>query len=212
MLSNVASEWNLIFQNHKLNTKTNSISIVENDPGSKFKKLTININKALDIPTRDFSQFDLFEGLSNQNCDGGVISKNDDGTFDIVFIELKSGFDSDKLCEAKNQIIESYIKMNILMSTIPLYNNIIIRNRYGIIVSLEPDVKKINWIDKMLQSSESSWGKYSCSLTLYKRSLKNSPAFLPTNNTKFSSNIIPKNIDIYYYTSKVDNLTISLHR
>jgi len=55
------------------------------------------------------------------DCDG-IMMFEKDGQKYLFFSELKSGFDARRINKAKNQIISSYLKINMLLSVLSDYN------------------------------------------------------------------------------------------
>ena len=155
-LNEIANNWNNVYINHQTQVYDNSVEIVEPEGSAKIKKVIIDkIPQAISFPTREFCGYSLFDSLSNRNCDGAIMLKNDDGTYDILFFELKSTFDTAEIFRAKKQIIESRIKLTSLLNMLA-YNNgqLQIKNIRGYITSLELNMDQLDYWSKLQMESD----------------------------------------------------------
>lgn len=160
MLNNIFVNWNSIYKHHQSNLCRKSVDIVENGVDAKLKKLTIAVPEAISFPSKDFSAFDLFGALSNKNCDGAFLVHNADSTYDLIFVEMKSRFSTDEIYDAKNQIIESRIKLKVLLEILPNTSKLSIRDIYGIIATkeLDDDQKNLWSKQQMLPDAKLNFG------------------------------------------------------
>lgn len=206
MLNSFLANWNSLYNNHVATIVNTIAQVHENDVSAHFTDLFININRAVSLPSRDLDAFSLFGAINNKNCDGAFLIEIQYGVFDLVFIELKSGYDTEKLFDAKEQVLYSLPKLNILLSSVKDYSRLSIRKTYGIIVSLSPDDNDLNWIQGKFNLPRNQWGKHTCGLKLYQdRHIE-----VDTPNLCIDSKYLPKKFDLYYFESQADNLTIDL--
>lgn len=146
----------LIFKKSNLFTITDDkVVIDEPSVNSKVKKLSIlNQSKFLKIDTKlikDFSTFFTDESLT-KDCDGVVVFETPDTKY-IFIVELKSGYNSQEIFKAKDQIISTYIKLNILLNIIHPFNkeNYVFK---GFIIALTPGSEKITGMSKLTQRED----------------------------------------------------------
>lgn len=96
-----------------------------------------NIDQLIVKDFTSFFQTAGAAGLFYDDCDN-IMMFEKDGQKYLVFSELKSNFDSQDVYHAKDQIISSYLKINLLLNLIPNYKteDFIVK---GFIFSYPPD-------------------------------------------------------------------------
>lgn len=204
MIEDFLSNWNSLYKTHKASIVEGSAKVHEYDEGAHFTDLDIIVGKAITFPSREFDSFSLFDAISNKNCDGAFLIEREENLFDLVLIELKSSFDTKRLFDAKEQIISSLPKINVLLSVLKDHPDLTIRKSYGIIVSLSPTDEQLNWIKGKSMLPKSQWESCTCGLTLYlDRCMKVKTLELPMNQQ-----YLPTNFEVYYYDSPESHLTI----
>lgn len=201
MLNNILTNWNKTFKNHLSVLNHDSVEITESTPNAKLKELTIEIPEAILFPTKDFDAFDLFGSLSNKNCDGAIMVHNLDNTYDLVFVEMKSKFSTKEVFDAKEQIIESRIKLQVLLNSLSTHNGYPIRSAYGIIITLKLDDDQRNLWSKlqMLPDEKLDFG-----WKLVKYKSLNAPVLY---DDRFN---LPQTMDFRLHFSDSQNLNIKL--
>lgn len=171
-----------------------------------FRELTLDIAQAVDFHSKELEGFDFRGSLCGKNCDGAYLVSNGDGSCDLVLIELKSNFDTDKLYEAKKQIVNTLIKLNVLLSANRAFHTCSIRRTYGIIVSIEPDSNTKNWLRQMMSSDEKSLGNRALGVELYRKGKKAVGCGMP----EFDTSVAPEEFVIYYLPSPKETARVSL--
>ncbi|MGL5785214.1 MAG: hypothetical protein ACRCX4_00125 [Bacteroidales bacterium] len=146
-------------KSHLFKTTKDKAEIIEHDKNSKVKKLNIiNQDNFLLIDTeliRDFSSF-FKDEILKKDSDGIVLfelEKGKDKAKYIYIIELKSTYNSVEIYKAKNQIISTYIKLNILLNAIQPFN----KTKYkfkGFIIALTPSLEKQTGMGKYLERKD----------------------------------------------------------
>jgi hypothetical protein len=141
---------NALFPKYNFETKTGSVTISENDEKAKVKEIKFLHDEFISIePTivKDFSSFFQKAGspnFFNQDSDGIIIFEWKNQKY-IFIIEMKSKFDTKEIFKARQQIVSSYIKLYTILNMISDYE----KDKYicrGIIVCLEPNEDKLNWL------------------------------------------------------------------
>lgn len=206
MLSSISQDWNETFKGHLSRISKSSVSVHEDDKSAHFNDLTIRLNDAMEIPSRDFNSFDHWSCFTKKNCDGMFLVSVSEGVFDLVAVELKSAFDTDELYKAKEQIMISIQKSRILLDSLASFSIVKIRRIYGIVVSLSPDDGDLAWIKGQSELSREEWGAYTVGLSFvidgyYK-------AKRPIN--RLCERVCPPEVDIFYYGSKASSIEIDL--
>lgn len=205
-LNEIANNWNKVYINHHTQVYDNSVEIVESDNLAKIKKVIIDkIPQAISFPTREFCEYSLFDSLSNKNCDGAIMLKNDDGTYDILFFELKSTFDTEELFKAKKQIIESSIKLTSLLNMLS-YNNgrLQIKNIRGYITSLELNTDQLDYWSKEQMKADD---KLNFGWLLYKYGEIDAPTQCDNNYCRFN---IPQQMNFTLLISDKETINVSI--
>lgn len=80
------------------------------EPGSMFTVYPADLLKDMPSITSERSS-----SIKDKDCDGIIFHKKE-GIEDLILTELKSGFDTGKICDAFNQIIHSFLKLHIMFS------------------------------------------------------------------------------------------------
>lgn len=158
MLSSFSAAWNSLYTKHPSEYKTGGVTITEKGIEAKNKSLTVICDEAVSFPSKQFDCYDLFSALSNRNCDSVLLVKNDEGTYDLVYIEMKSRFDSRECFEAKCQITETSAKMQSLFRMMRPYVGIPIRKVFGVIEYKQLDDDQEDLWSKMQQLPDESLG------------------------------------------------------
>ena len=133
MLNKFSAAWNSLYAKHPSEYKTGGVTITEKGIDAKNKSLTVICDEAVSFPSKQFDCYDLFSALSNRNCDSVLLVKNDEGTYDLVYIEMKSRFASKETFEAKCQITETCAKILSLLQMMKPYGSLPIRRVFGVI-------------------------------------------------------------------------------
>ena len=161
MLNQFSIDWNNLYKKHPSQYLTGSAIIVEKDANAKNKRFTINLSEAVSFPSKQFNGYDMFGALTNCNCDGVLLVSNQDGTYDMLYIEMKSRFSSDEVFKAKRQIVGTYTKMQSLLQIMKAYKNLLVQQVIGIIETKELDTDQENWWQKrqMLPDNDMEFGE-----------------------------------------------------
>lgn len=156
MLSKFSTAWNSLYTKHPSEYKIGAVTIVEKGKSAKNKSLTVVCSEVVSFPSKQFDCYDLFSALSNRNCDSVLLVKNDEGTYDLVYIEMKSRFDSRECLEAKCQITETSAKMQSLFRMMRPYVGLPIRKVFGVIEYKQLDDDQEDLWSKMQQLPDES--------------------------------------------------------
>lgn len=148
MLNNFSIAWNNLYKNHQSQYLTGSVTIVEEDDKAKNKSLTVNVTEAVSFPSKDFNSYDMFSAFTDRNCDGVLLVLNSDGTYDMLFIEMKSRFSTTEVFKAKGQIVETFAKIQSLLRMMKEYASLPIKRVYGVIETKALDEDQENWWSK----------------------------------------------------------------
>lgn len=151
MLNSFCASWNKLYKGHPSNYFKGSVTILEKEKTAKNKTITINCSEVVSIPSKDFSGYDLFSALSNSNCDSALLIQNDEGTYDLVFIEMKSRFDTEDVFKAKGQIVKSYAKLQSLLQMMKAYPILPIKRVFGVIETKTLDENQEDYWFKLQQ-------------------------------------------------------------
>ncbi len=206
MMEEILNSWNSLYIEHPALLYKDEVEIMELDNQALFTNLSFKVEEAISIPSRELDAFDFWSAISKKNCDGVVLVKLDIDLFDLVLVEMKSSFEAETIYEAKEQIIHSLPKINILLNAIDCYSKIKIRKSYGIIVSLSPTDERLDWIKGQSMLPRSQWGNNTCGLTLFLDRYMN----VNSSNWRINPTLLPNNFDIYYYDSTGAKMTIEL--
>ena len=160
MLSDFCNSWNALYKDHVAHYFAGSMTIVEKSTTAKNKTLTVNCPEAVSFPSKHFDGYDMFSALGNRNCDGAFLVANGEGSYDLLYIEMKSRFDSKEVFEAKCQIVETSAKMQSVLQMLQPFGNIPIRKIYGVIETKQLDADQENfWLKlQMLPDSQLDFG------------------------------------------------------
>lgn len=167
MLNKIVEEWNTLYKKHPVRRCQGNYVLDEDERNAQLRHLTINGVDAIDIPSKKMDTFNCFGAFTNGNCDGILLIKNSDGTCDLVFLEMKSKYSTEEIFGAKNQIIESLKKVNILLNNLYSYDKIHIKRVYGIIACIKPDLDALDWIKQQTNLPEDAWKKHWLGLKLH---------------------------------------------
>lgn len=156
MLKEFCKSWNAVYKGHEAEYHAGSVTIVEKGKLAKNKSLTLNCGEAVSFPSKQFDGYDMFSALTNRNCDGAFLVTNEWGTYDLVFIEMKSRFDSHEVLEAKSQITETRAKIKSLFQMMKIFPSLHIRNVLGVIETKQLDEDQENlWLKLQMLPDES---------------------------------------------------------
>lgn len=106
--------------------KKGSVDILEHDPKSRVKRLMLTGADFQHFDhgmAKDMTSFFTKAGspdVFRHDCDGVVLFEFDNRKY-MFLCELKSGFDTEKLYEAKTQIMSSFLKTNMLLHLYTCY-------------------------------------------------------------------------------------------
>lgn len=122
----IYSNLKTLFPNYQMEYFPNSVLITEKSSTAKIKGLKWINSYFQNIDTKvvkDLTSF--FQGCGapevfNWDCDGIIIFE-EDGCKYVFLSELKSSFSSQDLYHAKDQLISSYIKLNMILHLLPGY-------------------------------------------------------------------------------------------
>lgn len=139
----VHSDLKKMFPKYMMDSYDKSVKIQESGAQAKVKEVIWcnshfqYIDSAITKDMTSFFQSAGSPGIFHLDCDGIIIFE-EDGKKYIFFSELKSNFDSSDIYKAKDQIISSYLKINMIMHLLPCYNksDYIIK---AFIICLPPD-------------------------------------------------------------------------
>ena len=116
-----------LFPKYKLSYCRNQISITESSSDSKVKSVIWDdscfqyIDSTIVKELTSFFQKSGSSPIFHLDCDG-IILFEEDGQKYMFLTELKSTFDSKDISHAKDQIISSYIKFNMILNLVDFYN------------------------------------------------------------------------------------------
>lgn len=209
MLKRINDEWNLLYgimkdKNHthipqnQTHLKTGELEIAElinaNRSGC-LQNVTFIVPESLSFPTPKFDSFNMWNAFSNENCDGAILYRASGEKFDLAFVELKSGYDSDNIWKAGKQIKVSVQKMFLLLGCIPSWEELEINKIYGIIAALRPCSQQLVNIKALSSLPKEDWGNKSLWINLaYKGNCYSS--FEDIDNIKIPN--LPKEIEIRF--------------
>ena len=121
-----------------------NVHINEKSPSAKVKEIIwtgSDFHKVDSTVVKDMTSFFQMAGspeIFNLDCDGIILFEKDSQKY-IFFSELKSTFDTSDIFYAKDQIISSYLKINMIMHLLHCYNynDFIVK---GFIACLSPNM------------------------------------------------------------------------
>lgn len=155
MLSSFSAAWNSLFTKHPSEYKTGGVTITEKGIEAKNKSLTVVCDEVVSFPSKQFDCYDLFSALSKRNCDSVLLVKNNEDSYDLVYVEMKSRFDSHESFEAKCQIIETSAKIQSLFRMMKPYASLPIRKVFGVIEHQQLDADQVDYWSKLQQLPDS---------------------------------------------------------
>jgi hypothetical protein len=163
--------------------------IEESDRQASVRQLSFDIPEYILITNTFASSLDSFfktngsDNIFHKNCDGIVLLKYKDKKY-CLLIELKSTFDTERIYKAKNQIMSSYIKLNMSLGLLADYH----KDEFeyiGIIVSQEPNDECIAWMQrKEIDSGELN--EFAINLFLYKQQVVHYDKYLTDKGLNLS--------------------------
>lgn len=161
MLNEFSSAWNALYKKHPSEYFKGSVTITEYDEDAKNKTLTINCSEVVSFPSKHFNCYDLFSALTDRNCDGVLLISNDDGTCDLIYVEMKSRFSLEEVFKAKTQIVDTCAKMQSLLHMMKDFSSLPIKRVYGVIETKSLDNNQEDWWLKqqMLPDEELQFGE-----------------------------------------------------
>lgn len=151
MLEQFCKSWNKVYKDHKAKHCIGGVTIHEKGKQAKNKSFTLNCDEAVSFPSKQFDGYDMFNALTYRNCDGAFLVTNDEGTYDLVFLEMKSRFSSQEVFEAKRQITETRAKLKSLFQMIKGFSTLPIRSVLGLIETKQLDADQEDLWSKMQQ-------------------------------------------------------------
>lgn len=104
----------------------NFVDIHEHDAGATLKKLRwqdsdfFHMDHQLAKDLTSFFQMAKSPKVFNHDCDGVILFEHDGKKY-MFLNELKSGFDTGKILEAKEQIVSTFLKTNMLLHLFSCY-------------------------------------------------------------------------------------------
>lgn len=116
-----------LFPNYAMGYFRDSVLIKENDAKAKVKELKWINSCFQSIDTKIVKDLTGFfsrnkaPDVFNWDCDGIIIFEENGNKY-VFLSELKSSFSSSELYHAKDQLISSYIKVNMILHLLPGYN------------------------------------------------------------------------------------------
>jgi hypothetical protein len=153
--------------------KCQTCTITEPDEQSSIKSISLGdireylqINNTFIKPLAAFFNENGSDNIFNKDCDGIVLLKYNNKKY-CLLIELKSTFDTERIYKAKNQIMSSYIKLNMSLGLLADYH----KDEFeyiGIIVSQEPNDEDIAWMQREEIDSR-KLNEFAINLFLYKQ-------------------------------------------
>lgn len=105
-----------------------TIAITESSPSSKVKEIVwcnSDFHRIDPVIVKDMTSFFRIANSSDLfhfDCDGIILFEKNGKKY-MFFSELKSSFDTSDIFHAKDQIISSYIKINMIMHLLRCYNS-----------------------------------------------------------------------------------------
>ena len=161
MLNSFCAAWNNLYQDHPSNYFIGSVTILEEEDDAKNKTLTINCSEVVSFPSKQFDGYDMFSALTDRNCDAALLLANEDGSFDLLFVEMKSRFSRQEVYKAKCQIVETQAKLFSLLQMMKDFGSLSLRHVYGVIETKKlDDNQEIWWLkQQMLPEDQLQFGE-----------------------------------------------------
>lgn len=128
---------------------------------SNFQYIDSAIVKSMSSFFRQSKASDIF----CLDCDGIILFEDDKGRKYMFLSELKSTFDTSDIFHAKDQIISSYLKINLIMHLLRCYNSddFIVK---GFIICLPPNKNKLRDLNKQQMLNSKSIYKTEAEFTI----------------------------------------------
>ncbi len=145
MLSEFSDAWNSLYKDHPSQYLMGGVTVVEEGEQAKNKAFTINGSEMVSFPSKHFNGYDLFGALTDRNCDGAFLVSNSDGTYDMLYVEMKSRFSLQEIFRAKMQIVETRAKMQSLLQMMKDYVSLPIKRIFGVIETQKLDANQEDW-------------------------------------------------------------------
>lgn len=162
-MKRLADNFNKAYPNVSVSEFHDEVSITEpENDDSSFRKLNIRGIDGYAFPHDIANNLSSFatqaghQGVLTKNCDGVIIFEYNKQKY-VALLELKSSFDTQKINDARDQIIGSYIKMRGLLSTLQNFQDYVF---IGIIVSFEPDSEKLDELGKRKEDPSIAFAIY----------------------------------------------------
>lgn len=198
----------IFFPGYLMNYSKGMVSIKEKSPSAKVNEIVwVNsdfqcIDSCIVKDLSSFFQKAQSTDIFKLDCDG-IMLFEENGQKYMFFTELKSTFDTSDVYYAKDQIISSYIKINMIMHLLIGYNSadFIVK---GFVVCLPPDKNFLRDLYRKQQLSLSSKFKTEADFTLelcYERNRKSVMKPLDCDKLKklpLGNNGIFKTIEFHY--------------
>lgn len=210
VVSTIFNKWNKLYSKSCYKASLiNSVFIVpETDKNARFKKLTIRgMHDTVVFPVSSVG-CETRLGSMKEKCDAIALYENSDGTYSLLLIEMKSGFDTDKLFYARTQIQQSAVKIMSLLSSIKEYRKLRIFP-YGIIVSLAPNSDCEDYLSKISMLSPEEQGNDRFALNLYANNGRGA-VVINEDNGSIEQEALPFPFSFHYYASEGEELVINL--
>ena len=196
-----------LFPKYNMTYERDNVTIRELDQKAKVKSITWQNSCFQNFDThiaKDMTSFFQAAKASNlfyDDCDG-LIMFNEEGQKYMFFNELKSNFDSRDIYHARNQIISTYLKFNLLFHFLQGYDpsQFIVK---GFIVSLPPnkdylrDLHKQTFVPNGLSRAEAVFTYNLCYNEKQKCEIKPSDCFEITHLPLADRGIFKK-MEIYH--------------
>lgn len=120
-------DFNHTFPKYVMNYSKDGVTIIESSPSAKVKSVTWNGCGIQNFDThivKDMTSFFRIARASNILYDDsdGFFLFNVEGQKYMFINELKSTFDTREIYHARNQIVSTFIKMNMLLNLFQGYN------------------------------------------------------------------------------------------
>lgn len=210
IISTICDKWNKIYSKdcYKASLIDSVLPVLETDKNARFKKLIIKeIRETVVFPVLSVSCETRLDSMK-EKCDAIALYENSDGTYSLLLIEMKSGFDTQKLFYARTQIQQSAVKIMSLLSSIKEYRKLQI-SPYGIIVSLAPNSDREDYLSKISMLPPEEQGNERFALNLYANSGRDA-VVINEDNGSIEQESLPFPFPFRYYASEGEELVINL--
>jgi hypothetical protein len=144
----------------------------------------------------------LFKDSDNvfkKDCDGIVLFEHNNKCY-CFLVELKSAFDTKMINRAQEQILSTYIKLNMSLGLLADYHKV---EFIGIIASNEPDDDRLLGIENMSMYSlsdttEPEKKQHIFPINLFKKKVVYGDYYLKQKGYNLNSNVIYEKMKYYY--------------